>query len=607
MAQSHRLAGRHLAILAQLAVGIAAWGYCGAARGGGAGGGDTPPSAAGGNGPGAAGGAGTTTTTGTGGSGGGGCTTSADCSGNPSGSICDTSTGDCVECTPTDDVCPSGQFCDQGGVCAAGCTDVSDCMAPTVCDAATHTCVGCNMDDDCGAGTICVSHTCIAGCSPMHDCQTGFTCCGSTCLDLASDPDHCNTCNTDCTKPAHAIDVCIAGMCGMGACDSGWADCNGDLMDGCEHNELADGPCTCAPGATQPCYYGAPGTESVGPCVAGTQTCLPSGIDWGTCTGQVMPVSEICANAIDEDCNGTADDVSDADGDGWTYCNGDCNDASSLVNPGAFEVVGDALDNDCDAATSDTVAPSSCSTAAKFTGVTGSDLARAMDLCQTTTANPPLATKKWGLISGTQVLADGSTPTGTALTDIQNKQSAVLVNFGTTITPRKNQTLAGLSTGMMRDANDPGWVIPISGTTLTTAITFPGAGLLATYLAAHGGNLLPGQCGGTACPTGTGANDSVALRLQVRVPTNAQGFSYDFRFFSAEYQSFQCTTFNDYYLALLSTTAPGIPADKNVSFDSLNNAVSVNNGFFQIAAAVAGGQGGVGVGVIVVKAPVLIN
>ena len=53
------------------------------------------------------------------------------------------------------------------------------------------------------------------------------------------------------------------------------------------------------------------------------------------------------------------------------------------------------------------------------------------------------------------------------------------------------------------------------------------------------------------------------------------------RFFSSEYQSFQCTTFNDHYLALLQSTAPGIPADRNISFDALNNPVSVNNAFFQ--------------------------
>jgi hypothetical protein len=141
--------------------------------------------------------------------------------------------------------------------------------------------------------------------------------------------------------------------------------------------------------------------------------------------------------------------------------------------------------------------------------------------------------------------------------------------------------MAIISSGMARDSNDPGWVLPIPGTALTTSIAFPGAPPLSTYLEAHGGSLLPGHCGGATCPVGSGANDSVNIRLQIRVPTNARGFSYDFRFFSAEYQTYQCTAFNDYYLAMLTSGAAGLPADHNISFDSLGDPVSVNNMFFQ--------------------------
>src|SRR5690606_14868259 len=42
------------------------------------------------------------------------------------------------------------------------------------------------------------------------------------------------------------------------------------------------------------------------------------------------------------------------------------------------------------------------------------------------------------------------------------------------------------------------------------------------------------------------------------------------------------TQYNDFYLALLQSAAPGIPTDRNISFDSFNNAVSVNNGFFDV-------------------------
>jgi hypothetical protein len=322
---------------------------------------------------------------------------------------------------------------------------------------------------------------------------------------------------------------------------------------------------------------------NVGPCKGGTQVCEPSGLAWGACMGQVMPVSEICANSFDEDCNGVVDDVPDLDGDGWNACNGDCCEAPGaacsspkLVNPGAFEVLNNGVNDDCDAATSDTMAPPACSTVADFSAVTASDVAKAMDICQTTTSNPPLPQKKWGLLSAAHRLANGNAPGATQLNNMQNWQTAILQNYGTLMLPKKGPTMAGLSSGRMRDQNDVGFVNPPD-----TDHAHDSNPPLA-YLAAHGGNL-PGSAGCSgACASGSGANDSVAIRLSIRVPTNAKSFSYDFRFISYEYDDWKCSLFNDFYLALLTTGAPGIPADKNISFDSLNNPVSVNNGFFDV-------------------------
>lgn len=81
---------------------------------------------------------------------------------------------------------------------------------------------------------------------------------------------------------------------------------------------------------------------------------------------------EVCGDGIDNDCSGEADDDgavdastwyqdSDGDlfgsdettivscdpGDGWAPDGGDCNDEDPDVNPGADEVCGDGIDNDC--------------------------------------------------------------------------------------------------------------------------------------------------------------------------------------------------------------------------------------------------------------------
>jgi hypothetical protein len=62
----------------------------------------------------------------------------------------------------------------------------------------------------------------------------------------------------------------------------------------------------CTPGATQSCYDGPAGTEGVGLCKAGEQTCAADGASWGACVGEVLPMPEDCATPEDEDCDGKA-------------------------------------------------------------------------------------------------------------------------------------------------------------------------------------------------------------------------------------------------------------------------------------------------------------
>jgi hypothetical protein len=559
-----------------------------------------------------------------------GCQSNTDCAKDPNGPICNAMTGQCVGCIPQDDPvkdCGIGSWCvPNKGQCEAGCTANDDCPpmngVPLVCDMDKHVCVGCVNDDSCPVGSICVGQTCVPGCSPSHACQPGQSCCGQQCFDLLTDENNCGACNTACNPIPHASVVCLNGQCSQSKCDANYADCNGNPMDGCETNTLVDGPCTCTPGAKQSCYLGAPGTLGKGLCKAGTQTCAADGLSWGACNGQVLPVPEICGNGIDEDCNGVVDDAKDMDGDGWTTCEGDCNDADPLVNPGALEVTytvidngpgkpptivpgGNGVDDDCDPSTPDNMDPPACSAAAaKIKNVTGMDIANAMDLCQTTTANAPKPQKKWGVLAADFKLGSGADPGG-QLSNFQNYQAAVMTQYGylngnpatPNNPPHKGPTMAGISSGRMRWVGQTDYVVPQSGSSFASPSACP-----AGYLAAHGGTLPSSQgCSGN-CSGGNTCNDSIELKLQIRVPTNAKSMSYDFRFFSAEYPEYVCTTFNDFYLALLTTGAAGIPADKNVSFDGLGNAVSVNNGFFDVCQAAgcfacpagAGGLAGTG-------------
>jgi hypothetical protein len=90
-------------------------------------------------------------------------------------------------------------------------------------------------------------------------------------------------------------------------------------------------------------------------------------------------------------------------------------------------------------------------------------------------------------------------------------------------------------------------------------------------------------CGDLAAMAGNDeANDAIALELVLRAPTNADGLSFDFDFFTFEYSDYVCSFFNDVFAALLYSKAPRIPSNHNVAFDSQGNPVSVNNGFVEV-------------------------
>ncbi len=68
--------------------------------------------------------------------------------------------------------------------------------------------------------------------------------------------------------------------------------------------------CSCVVNSKQACYTGPAGTQGVGACRAGTQTCSvdASGTStaWGPCVGQVLPSPDTCDLGNDNSCDGRA-------------------------------------------------------------------------------------------------------------------------------------------------------------------------------------------------------------------------------------------------------------------------------------------------------------
>ena len=236
------------------------------------------------------------------------CGDDDDCVGNPAGSVCDTNTGDCVQCLPTDPGdCPSGQYCDpQTNTCDPGCDTDDDCSSDAgaiVCDVPNHTCVGCTSDDQCAPGLVCTGNSCQPGCTPQHDCQSGYACCLGSCADTSTDPVNCGACDTPCEFP-NASGVCLGGNCALEACLPGFENCDQNAANGCETDTSSGGACSCVPNETRPCYTGPAGTEGVGECKGGVQTCNSTGTAWDACVGEVLPATESCYTAADDNCNG---------------------------------------------------------------------------------------------------------------------------------------------------------------------------------------------------------------------------------------------------------------------------------------------------------------
>jgi len=415
-----------------------------------------------------------------------------------------------------------------------------------------------------------------------------------------------------------------AGTENVGPCKAGkrkcspdgtqWSQCYGEILpepdvctdivdnncDDIVNNGYSDGAegCVCLPYEEAPCYTGPAGTEGVGECKGGKAVCSQYGNGWGPCLGQVLPVPEtgaLCSNNKNDDCVGGVDDGLDADGDGWTVCQNDCCDNASqcqnpaLVNLGAVEVEGDGIDNDCNGQIDEKPVP--CSTTQKFSGITAIDLLKAMGICKIAQngswgiVGTPTLTRADGqaiLCSDYATCSAGLLNQGSSAVDIQ---TAVMSQFGTDPSNAaiEGTTMASLSSGRARDNhNDP-------DPTTTVTYRYDFGQPPADFVAPHGGTLPKTS---PSCPASTGSNpsnDSVMLTVQLKVPTNAHSFSFNFRFFSQEYYHYTCQYYNDFFVVLLDTSwmpGPGeqpIPADKNIAFDSNGSYISVNStNFFTV-------------------------
>ncbi|MDB4931098.1 MAG: putative integrin-like protein, partial [Myxococcaceae bacterium] len=188
--------------------------------------------------------------------------------------------------------------------CAAGFANC-DGVASNGCEAnlasnASH-CGRCGAA--CGAGFFCAAGACTRDCGTLANCS-------NVCVNVQTDPANCGACARACTY-ANASGVCAAATCGLGACNPGYGNCDGNAANGCETDTAATvahcGGCglACAPpNATPRC---AAGLCAVAACNGGYGDC--DGLAANGCevdvTASVLHCGA-CGNACVPPANATA-------------------------------------------------------------------------------------------------------------------------------------------------------------------------------------------------------------------------------------------------------------------------------------------------------------
>jgi hypothetical protein len=236
---------------------------------------------------------------------------------------------------------------------------------------------------------------------------------------------------------------------------------------------------------------------------------------------------------------------------------------------------GSSCDLDCSGTTSP---PGPCDGNLTVSGP-AADFAKALGICQMATAS------SWGLVSATYTQGYESTTAPNA------GQHGILPDFGAAVAPREGAKLGVLSSGYAMLCDDASATAACAGTG-TGDPYFKGA---QTAMDTANGVAPPGYPKGTgACTVTPTLFDTIGVTLQIKVPKNVSGMSFDFDFYTSDWPEYVCSTYNDEFVAWLQSGAwAGNGGDLNVAFAPGGDVISVNSPFLgQCTAATPTGCAG---------------
>ena len=418
----------------------------------------------------------------------------------------------------------------------------------------------------CGGSEGDVSTSQAAGktCESNLDCPLGYTC--DIGKKICTDGSESGNGNSDGNGGNSENGENGGGNSGNGEGEGGGSGDGGNSGQQDGDGDPITGKCT--PGKKQTCDYEGPdGTEGKGPCKAAIRECREDGT-WTPCEGEVLPVPEtddLCSDGIDNDCDGTVDNGADLDGDGFGACSDCCDTTDQCPSPK------DAWDPEIHKCTYDGEVEISenCDSELSEGSISSADYenavnyAKAIGLCKMKDENDP---NDWGLISAT--ITD---PTGGSA--VHKESHGLLSAFGNVIKPNnENGLMLALTSGKVGKK--------MSGDTQNCGTD---SGAPSDWL---NGEVRKGKFPAAAsCPSsGTSGtvHDAVMLTLKIKTPKTAKSFSFNIYFLTAEYPAWICSSYNDFFIALLDSKYdsddPNLknPADTNLAMDSLGNPVGVN-------------------------------
>ena len=241
----------------------------------------------------------------------------------------DLRTGGCTDLDGDGFGSPGSASCLHGGM--IDCDDSSMARhpgAPELCD---------NLDNNCDGTVDDFATSCgLGACGSAGFCSAGIDTCtpGTPAVSDAT----CDSLDDDCDGTADEEYQSSTTSCGVGACQAaGVTSCvAGVEQDSCVAGTPAASDALCnnldddCDGATDEEYQSATTSCGVGACQASGVTSCVAGAEQSSCVPG-SPSTEIC-NGLDDDCDGALPpEEADADGDGVSSCNADCDDSNGQV------------------------------------------------------------------------------------------------------------------------------------------------------------------------------------------------------------------------------------------------------------------------------------